>query len=95
MRRPLALLVLAIAFAGGAGFLAATALGVGSRTDARTVTVNVATGPQGPKGDVGPPGPQGPPGPGGFACPTGFSEGELVIIQQGQGPTRTWTCIHD
>ena len=95
----------ALALAAGSGFLAAVSLGGAQQTPARTVTVSVGTGetgPQGPPGPAGPAGPQGPPGPvgppagpGGFACPNGYSEGKLVIIQMGRGPTGLWTCLED
>lgn len=52
----------ALTLAAGSGLLAAKALGVGAQGPSRTVTINVATGPQGP---AGPPGPQGDPGPAG------------------------------
>lgn len=59
-------------------------------------------GPQGPPGETGPAGPAGPAGPqglpgppGGLNCPAGFTAGELVFIQQGQGPTTSYTCIKD
>src|SRR5262252_1952096 len=98
--RTLAILALSLLLAGGAGFLAATAFGVGSKSDAQTVTINVATGPkgeQGPPGPAGLPGPKGdtgPPGPAGsgLTCPTGFAEGELVINHPG-GQTTLWTCL--
>jgi hypothetical protein len=49
-------------------------------------------GPAGPKGDTGPAGPAGPPG--GVKCPTGFSEGVLIINHPG-GQTSIYTCIKD
>jgi len=87
------LLIAALALAGSGGFLAATALGTGAQSKAKTVTINVATGPAGPPG---PAGPQGPPGPAGSSsfCPAGFSPGELIINHPG-GQTVTWTCLHD
>ena len=72
-----------IVLASTTGFLAAVSLGAGKQTPTRTVTINVATGPQGP------PGP-----PGTFSCPTGFSEGLLVINHPG-GQTTIFTCIKD
>jgi hypothetical protein len=50
------------------GFLAASTLAQGNASEARTVTVNLATGP---KGDPGPPGPKGDTGPKGDPGPTG------------------------
>jgi len=78
----------ALALAGSAGFLASQAIGAGTQAPARTVTINVATGPPGPQG------PQGPPGPPGSAqaCPQGFAEGEVVINHPG-GQTALWTCL--
>jgi hypothetical protein len=59
------------------------------------------TGPKGDKGDPGPAGPQGPAGPpgpkgdpGSVTCPSGFSEGLLVINHPG-GQTTILTCIKD
>lgn len=108
--RPLLPLVAALVLAAGSGYGAATALGTSSAAPARTVTINVATGPtgpkgntgpQGPRGDVGPQGPkgdtgpQGPPGPAGTTtCPPGYSQGKLVINHPG-GQTSVWTCIAD
>jgi len=88
------LVVVALALAAGSGFLVASAVN-GASTPARTVTINVATGPTGPAGPPGPPGPQGDPGPAGsFSCPTGFTAGLLVINHPG-GQTSVWTCIKD
>ncbi len=84
-----------LVLAGSSGFLAATAVGAGNAASARTVTVNVATGPRGPAGPPGPkgdPGPQGPPG--STSCPAGYTAGELVINHPG-GQTRTWTCLKE
>jgi hypothetical protein len=76
--------------AGGLG--TAAVLGATKQTPERTVTINVATGPQGPPG---PAGPQGPPGPAGStSCPNGFKEGLLVINHPG-GQTTILTCIKD
>jgi hypothetical protein len=47
----------------GAGVLAATAVSQSSADPARTVTIDVATGPQGLPGPPGPKGSTGPPGP--------------------------------
>ena len=105
MWKPLAVAGVALAMAGAAGFLAAVATGTSAQA-AKTVTINVATGPPGPagppgpqgdtgpKGDTGPQGPPGPQGPGGLTCPQGFSPGELVINHPG-GQTVTWTCLQD
>jgi len=64
-------------------------------------------GPVGPKGDRGPVGPVGPvgdqgpagakgeqgePGPPGGSCPSGFSQGELVLNHPG-GQVTLWTCL--
>jgi len=70
---------LGLALAGASGFFVASATG-GQAQQPRTVTVNVATGPQGP--------------PGVASCPAGYTAGELVINHPG-GQTRTWTCLHD
>jgi hypothetical protein len=85
VRLPVALTIVGLTLAGGAGFLTATALGTSSQA-ARTVTVNIPTGgagsqgpqgPQGPagpagaKGDKGDPGPAGPQGATGPAGPKG------------------------
>jgi hypothetical protein len=52
-------------------------------------------GDKGDKGDVGPPGPQGPVGPtGGINCPSGFSEGDLVLNHPG-GQVTLFTCLKD
>ena len=94
--------------AASAGVLTAVqvAQGQGPPGAGRTVTVNVATGeqgpagPPGPKGEPGEIGPIGPPGPKGepgggpcFGAPTGYTPGFLVIIQQGRGPTTIYTCL--
>ena len=116
MNRLQAILIASLLLAGGAGYLTSQALGVGKKTEARTTTVNVATGVSGPQGEPGPPGPkgdtgaqgtkgdpgaQGPPGPpgpqgpsGATACPTGYTEGALVINHP-QGQVTIWTCIKD
>jgi len=88
-----------LVLAGGSGFLTSQALGTGKQTT-RTVTINVATGAQGPAGPVGPAGPPGPKGdpgpqgPGGLTCPTDYEAGQLVINHPG-GQTILWTCIHN
>ena|SRR5215471_21183483 len=86
------LLGVALTLAAGSGTLAAVALGTGSADPARTVTVNVGTGEQGPQGQPGPPGPKGEPG--SFTCPQGFSEGYLVIDHPG-GHVTLFTCLQD
>jgi len=54
-----------------------------------------AAGAKGDRGDVGPPGPQGPVGPtGGINCPSGFSEGDLIINHPG-GQVTLFTCLKD
>jgi hypothetical protein len=63
-----------------------------------------ATGPAGARGPVGatgatgargPIGARGPTGPAGsFTCPTGFSEGDLVINHPG-GQVTLFTCLKD
>ena len=77
------LLAVALVLAAGAGGLTASALGVGTAKSAKTVTINVATGPRGPAG---------PPGPQGLACPNGYEAGKLVINHPG-GQTAIWTCL--
>lgn len=57
-----------IVLAAASGFMAASVLAQGNAEPARTVTVDVATGP---KGDTGPPGPQGDMGPKGDTGDTG------------------------
>ena len=83
MKQQLLLMFLGLTLTGGAGFLAATAWSQAQAGPVRTVTIDVATGPQGPpgeagtqgatgpKGETGPIGPmglQGPPGEGGGPC---------------------------
>jgi hypothetical protein len=57
-----------------------------------------AQGEQGEQGPVGPastvPGPAGPSGPAGLACPSGYSEGVLVLNAPG-GQVSLWTCLGD
>ena len=91
--------------AAGSGYLASTALSQEPGAPSRTVTIDVATGPQGepgppgpqgetgPQGEIGPPGPPGPPG-GGNECSPGFTFGVLVINHPG-GQVRTELCIED
>lgn len=80
MKRQFLLLFLGLTMMAGAGFLAATALSQGEPAATQTVTVDVATGPQGPpgpkgeqgeRGPIGEPGPQGERGPPGPAGPPG------------------------
>lgn len=103
-------LLLASGLAGTAtgGFFASQAINANAQgTATRTVTINVATGPAGPTGPIGPRGAQGaqgdkgdkgetgPPGPAGTTnCPTGYSNGRLVINHPG-GQTAIFTCIAD
>lgn len=93
--RAVLLIVAALILASGTGFLSAYALGSSGALPAKTVTINVATGPQGIPGPPGPPGPKGDTGatgPAGLTCPTGFTPGELIINHPG-GQTVTWTCL--
>lgn len=107
---PALLLAVGLVLAVSAGFLTAQAFGTSAQEPTRTVTVNVGTGPQGepgppgprgpvgpvgpagPKGDTGPTGPVGPTG--GVNCPSGFSEGDLVINHPG-GQVTLFTCLKD
>ena len=102
------LLATSLSLALGAGFLTATQIAQGQEpSSGRTVTVNVATGPEGPagppgeagpkgeQGEIGPPGPQGPPGEGGGPCagaPPTYSPGFLEINHPG-GQVIIWTCL--
>lgn len=108
--KPALLLTLSLMMVAGAGFLAATALSQGAPEPTRTVTIDVATGPQGPvgppgeRGPAGPrgerglqgePGPIGPPGPAGdFSCLAGYSPGILTINHPG-GQVNIYTCLED
>lgn len=57
------------------------------------ITVTGEQGPIGPPGPAGPAGPQGIPGPSGsLACPTGYTDGDLVINHPG-GQVTIYTCI--
>jgi len=69
--KPGIITVVSLVVAAGAGFLAATALGVGSASQAKTVTISVATGPRGPAGPAGPKGEQGIAGAKGDPGPAG------------------------
>src|SRR5215467_7549594 len=93
--------------AASAGFLTANALGITSQEPVKTVTINAGegatgptgpAGPTGPKGDTGDQGPKGDTGPagppGGVTCPTGFSDGILVINHPG-GQVSIFTCLKD
>jgi len=94
-RSPLPLLGAALVLAASGGFLAANALGTGKQQPARTVTVDVGTGQQGPAGPPGPPGPAGPKGdPGAESCPAGYSFG-AVLINAPKGQVQIATCIKD
>jgi Collagen triple helix repeat (20 copies) len=102
MKQQLALLFLGLTMTAGAGFLAATALSQEPPGATQTVTVDVATGPQGPPGETGPPGPPGETGPQGERGPPGETgpkgeQGERGI--QGEigppgppGPPGATTC---
>jgi len=83
--------------AAGSGYGASLALSASNADPVatKTVTIDVSTGPVGATGPAGPPGPKGDPGDGLAACPTGFSFGEAVFIQQDKGPTTLFTCIKD
>ncbi len=105
----IAMLAAGLTLVGAGGYLASEALSAGQQTEpTRTVTIDVSTGPQGepgPVGATGPPGPpgpkgeQGPPGPPGPSgvgdCPAGYTFGQIVFVQQGQGPTTVLACIKD
>jgi Collagen triple helix repeat (20 copies) len=103
--RTILLTAASLALAGTSGFLASQTLGAGAQT--KTVTISVANGPPGPKGDTGPAGPKGEQGPKGEAgprgpqgeagqanCPAGFSHGDLVINHPG-GQVTLFTCLKD
>lgn len=105
MKIPVLLLIGSLGLAGASGYLASQAISAGSQAT-KTVTINVGTGPQGPpgpagepgpqgvKGETGPIGPAGPQGPAGLACPTGYSEGDLIINHPG-GQVTLFTCLKD
>jgi hypothetical protein len=93
---PRGLAAASLLLAGTSGFLASTVLAQGGEP-IRTVTVDVATGPQGPAGPIGPQGETGPAGnsSGGGPCtgaPPGYSAGVLLINAPG-GQVRVWTCL--
>lgn len=99
MKQQLLLMLLGLMMVGGAGFLTATALSQGQATPARTVTVDIPTGQQGPTGPAGPKGDIGPTGPagatGGGPCdgaPLDYSPGFLRINTPG-GHVIIWTCL--
>lgn len=89
LSKPVIYAVVAVTLAASAGFLAATALGIGAATPTRTVTITLQNGATGPQGPIGPSGP-----PGTNNCPDGFTAGELVINHPG-GQTVIWTCLKD
>ena len=79
------LMVLGLALVAVSGGLTAYAFSAANQpTPQKTVTINVATGPQ---GATGPPGPAGS-----LECPTGYVFGDLVINHPG-GQTTIFTCI--
>jgi hypothetical protein len=96
VNRNVAIVLGALALAGGSGFLASSALSGSQQAPTKTVTVDVATGPAGPPGPPGPQGPQGPAGTGGGAesCPTG-STFTAVRINAPSGHVTIWTCVAD
>jgi hypothetical protein len=105
--RPFAWIAVALALAGGSGFLVSQALSAGPTAPSKTVTIDVATGPQGPAGppgqkgdqgapgETGPAGATGPAGPAGdFTCLDGYSAGILEIDHPG-GHVNLYVCIED
>src|SRR5262245_7099606 len=90
--RRFAPLAAALVLAGGAGILAAVALGTGQQTPARTVTIDVAAGATGPAGPTGPRGPAGAPG--AESCPAGYTFGAVVFNTPG-GHQQIATCLLD
>lgn len=92
MRRPVVLLVAALALAGAGGFLASRAIG-GATQATRTVTVNVGTGERGPTGPAGPAGPKGDAGEVGAQGPKGDPGPQGPPGPKGDpGPTGGQTC---
>jgi len=89
---PYLIAIVAMGFAITAGYFTATALGVGTQTPARTVTVDVGTGPAGPTGAQGPPGPAGSPG--AESCPAGYTFGS-VVFNSPHGQQQIATCLKD
>ena len=111
MSRNLKLVIMIVSgslLAAGSGYFTAVQVAQGQEPPAdRTVTIDVATGPQGEQGPLGPmgepglqgeqgpPGPPGPAGTGGGPCkgaPPGYSSGILRINHPG-GQVDIWTCI--
>lgn len=91
--RRLLWLVAALLAALSTGFLAAVTLGAGNADPARTVTIDVATGPQGPQGPTGPQGPPGSQGtPGDLNCPAGYS-GTYAVINAVGGHFDAYVCM--
>jgi len=93
--KPVVYAAVALTFAGGAGFLAATSIGAGTQAPTQTVTIDVGTGAQGPPGPVGPVGPQGPAGPtgpAGLECISGFAPG-ILVINAPKGQVTLYTCL--
>ena len=92
------LIVSGLVLASASGFLTSQAISAAGDPPARTVTVNLTSGPPGPAGPAGatgPPGPSGPRGPAGsVSCPAAYSAGKLVINHPG-GQTAIWTCIEE
>lgn len=86
-----ALLGTSLALAVGAGFLTATEIASGQEEgSARTITVNVGTGEQGPPGEPGPQGEKGDPGEQGPIGETGPKGDQGEIGPPGpQGPAGT------
>jgi len=89
IRKPIVFLIVGLSFAGGAGFLTATAFGVGQQAPARTVTIDVGTGATGATGPPGPPG-----SPGAESCPSGYTFGAVVFNTPG-GHQQIATCLKD
>jgi hypothetical protein len=88
--RPFLALGAAIALAAGAGFLASTALSIGTQAPTKTTTITLTNGATGPTGPAGPTGPSGTPG--AENCPTG-SEFEALTIDHPGGHVTIWTCV--
>jgi len=93
VKNPVMLLIAALVLAGSGGFLVATAIGQGTQTPTKTVTIDVGTGAQGTPGPAGPPGPKGDPGsPGAESCPTGYTF-SAVVFNTPQGHQTIATCL--
>ena len=101
----------ATALVAAAGFGVAAYVASGAAPPpSKTVTVDVATGPQGEPGPPGPkgeqgekgatgePGPPGPPGPqgpaGDFSCIAGYVPG-ILVINAPKGQTKIYTCLEE